>query len=108
MARDQRRRIATRALVVQAPIVSDTGVLTIGYACTNHSASERNSSSFCYSSQFGFSVPSCSETLHGTHDSALAFCERGDGDYRSREQSERVEISPVRIVSDWKVWPEVL
>jgi hypothetical protein len=63
---------------------------------------------FCYSTRFGFSVPSAAESLpSGAHDSALAFCEVGDDLYRARIESDAVEIAPARIVSHWTVWSGV-
>jgi hypothetical protein len=64
---------------------------------------------FCYSTQFGFSLPSAPDTLHGgAYDSTLALGENGDGCYRARIESDAVEISSTRVVSHWRPWPDVL
>lgn len=63
---------------------------------------------FCYSTEFGFSVPCASETLQsGAHDSALAFTEPGDDRYRARACSDAVDISCARLVSHWRAGPDV-
>jgi hypothetical protein len=64
---------------------------------------------FSYSTRFGFNLPASLETLPAAaQDSALALSERGDTMFRTRAESDAVEISSTHIVSHWKGWPDVL
>jgi hypothetical protein len=62
---------------------------------------------FCYSTRFGFSVPSATTGLaEGAHDSMLALSEEGDY-FRVRRQAACLEISDRAILSEWQPWPDV-
>lgn len=62
---------------------------------------------FCYSSRFGFCVPTARSGLAASApDCALLLSE--DGEYfRARERSTRVDLSDTAVCSDWQPWQDV-
>ncbi len=62
---------------------------------------------FCYSTHFGFSVPSAqSGPEFSAPDSTLALSEEGEY-FRIRRECESVRFQGAAIVSVWRPWPEV-
>jgi hypothetical protein len=64
-------------------------------------------SKFCYSTRFGFSVPSAGSGLaEGAHDSVLALSEEGEY-FRVRGRVTDLEVGELALRSTWQPWPDV-
>jgi hypothetical protein len=64
-------------------------------------------SKFCYSTCFGFSVPSAASGLaEGAHDSMLALSEEGEY-FRVRGPVTDLEVGDFAVRSTWQPWPDV-
>jgi hypothetical protein len=72
-----------------------------------HRHSAEKYAKFCYSNQFGFSLPCAQRFLSsGAHDSMLALSSGGDY-FRVRTTSDDVELVDGALVSTWQPWPDV-
>lgn len=64
-------------------------------------------SKFCYSTRFGFSVPSAASGLaEGAHDSMLALSEEGEY-FRVRGRVTELTVGDRALRSSWQPWPDV-
>lgn len=70
-----------------------------------HAAEKYNK--FCYSTRFGFSIPSAPRFLHaGAFDSMLALS-AGEDYFRVRSESHDVRMFEAAVEARWSPWPDV-
>ncbi len=97
---------APRALVCRdgAHVFVMPGAATVP---TQHRNAPEKYAKFCYSNQFGFSLPTAPRSLGaGAHDSMLALSTDGDY-YRVRTRSTSVRVLRAALVFSWRPWPDV-